>query len=161
MSLSTSLVIGSPACCCALAVGPFFTGLYWPVISFSFSVILRMVSVSRRPLCCSFDDPVVDDEVEDGVFDALLPDKIDCAILVGPPLTGPSFPVILRSPIVMSCTTAEVSSSPTCDCAAAVGPPLVGSSLLVKVFSAAVICEIKFESTLTARTREVANARAP
>jgi hypothetical protein len=61
--------------------------------------------------------------------------------------------------MVMSWTTWDVSSWPTWDWAAAVGPPLRGSSLFVMVFSAAVIWEMKDESTLMAMMRDVLNAR--
>jgi hypothetical protein len=84
------LVIGSPACCCALAVGPPCVGPSAPVISFSFSVILDMVAESRRPVCCWLLEFVLDAllrvEVALELGDEVLPDpdRCDCATLVGP-----------------------------------------------------------------------------
>jgi hypothetical protein len=78
-----------------------------------------MVLESRRPLCWAFEVLLLLlllllVEVDIALLVDPDPVRIDCATLVGPFWTGPSLPVIVRSPNVMSLTIWEFSSWPTC-----------------------------------------------
>ena len=86
-------VIGSPACCCALAVGPLLTEPSWPVSSFSFAVIFEIVFGTQHSRARALSTTT---DTTPPAFSILY------ATLVGPPRIGWSCSMVFCSPMVMS-----------------------------------------------------------